>query len=214
MGQTNAFENIFYESKMSKLHAEVEKAENMVWEATGEDVRDKYNIVAGEVPNGLGKYATSSKKIVIDPVNCEKSGVELALAVVHELLHAVEQKLYPTLGSGDELEFLGAIDKLADIKAKEKAIELFLWIGKDSKTGDPEEVLDAGDRLLDELESALKNAPDQDSAKQFARWYLGAYDKILNTIRYNAHDGHTDEWYDLKGQVEDMFDIKIPVGID
>ena len=168
----------------------------------------------GEVPNGLGKYVTSSKKIVIDPVNCEKSGVELALAAVHELLHAVEQKLYPTLSQDDESEFLGAIDKLADTKAKERAIELFLWIGKDSKTGDPEEVLDIGDRLLDKLESALKGAQDQDNAKQFARWYLGAYDKILNTIRYNAYDGHTDEWYDLKGQVEDMFDVRIPVGID
>lgn len=199
----------------SKFVANVEKAENMVWEATGHDVRDKYQIKVGSIKNGAGKYSTVNKSITIDVENCAQKNIDVACVIVHELLHAIEQEQFPTLAMKETFEFMSYIREMEPTHAKEIARELFNFIRPENLVShEMSSIADELDDILDNLEAELKPAAKLPKTKAFIRWYLDNTDKIQNTVIFNATGGHTPEWVDMKNQVEKLFKVIIPVAID
>ena len=209
----------FLESRLiggdSKFVANVEKAENMVWEATGHDVRDKYQIVANTVKTGVAKYSTVDKSITIDTESCAKHNIDVACAIVHELLHAVEQEQFPTLAIKETFEFMSYIREMEETHAKELARELFNFIRPENLVSkEMSSIADEFDAILDNLEVELETVAKLPKTKAFIDWYLDNTDKIQNTVIFNATGGHTPEWVDMKNQVEKCFKVTIPIAID
>ena len=209
----------FLESRLiggdSEFVANVEKAENMVWEATGHDVRDKYQIVVGSIKNGAGKYSTVDKSITIDVENCAQKNIDVACVIVHELLHAIEQEQFPTLDIKETFEFMSYIREMEPTHAKEIARELFNFIRPENLVShEMSSIADELDDILDNLEAELKPVAKLPKTKTFISWYLDNTDKIQNTVIFNATGGHTPEWVDMKNQIEKCFKVTIPVAID
>ena len=199
----------------SEFVANVEKAENMVWEATDHDVRDKYQIKVGSIKNGAGKYSTVDKSITIDVENCAQKNIDVACVIVHELLHAIEQEQFPTLAMKETFEFMSYIREMEPTHAKEIARELFNFIRPENLVSkELSSIADELDDILDNLEAELKPVAKLPKTKAFIRWYLDNTDKIQNTVIFNATGGHTPEWVDMKNQVEKLFKVTIPVAID
>lgn len=198
------------------FNADVEKAENMVYEATGYDIRDKYAISAAGVKNGAAKLSTNYKSIVIDTNYCAQEKIDIVPIIIHELLHAVNLEKYPVLNKEDADELKNAIKEMDDTRAKKYAIALFNFLAKDGKnpTTDEsliEDLLTEGDELLSNIEYELGAVGRFPNTKHFVQVYNKLYDKIENSLRYNACGGHTDEWLDDKDAVEAEFDVEIPI---
>lgn len=199
----------------SEFVANVEKAENMVWEATDHDVRDKYQIKVGSIKNGAGKYSTVDKSITIDVENCAQKNIDVACVIVHELLHAIEQEQFPTFDIKETFEFMSYIREMEPTHAKEIARELFSFIRPENLVSkEMSSIADELDDILDNLEAELKLVAKLPKTKAFISWYLDNTDKIQNTVIFNATGGHTPEWVDMKNQVEKLFKVTIPIAID
>lgn len=199
----------------SEFTANVEKAENMVWEATGHDVRDKYHIKVGNIKNEAGKYSTVDKSITIDVENCAQKNIDVACVIVHELLHAIEQEQFPTFDIKETFEFMSYIREMEPTNAKEIARELFSFIRPENLVSkEMSSIADELDDILDNLEAELKPVAKLPKTKAFIDWYLDNTDKIQNTVIFNATGGHTPEWVDMKNQVEKLFKVTIPIAIN
>ena len=199
----------------SEFTANVEKAENMVWEATGHDVRDKYHIKVGNTKHEAGKYSTVDKSITIDVENCAQKNIDVACVIVHELLHAIEQEQFPTFDIKETFEFMSYIREMEPTNAKEIARELFSFIRPENLVSkEMSSIADELDDILDNLEAELKPVAKLPKTKAFIDWYLDNTDKIQNTVIFNATGGHTPEWVDMKNQVEKLFKVTIPIAIN
>lgn len=194
----------------------VKKAKNMVFDATKNGSFDKYAIKDGHLKNALGKTMFSAKTIIIDTQACKKYHFDIVPTIVHELLHALSFEDYPLLIAGESDFLRDAILVMDETPAKKAAIRLYRFLVEDGKCSKydafiAEKLLTKGDKILSDLENKLIPVRSLQRTKLFIKVYDSLYDKIENTLRHNACGGHTDEWFDLKEKVEDMFGIEIPV---
>ena len=196
---------------------EVKKAEEMIFEATREDVKDKFQVDLGILENKLGSFNSSTKQVIIDYANCCEKKIELYLVIIHELLHALEDSKFEKLTNEDTKKLFYFQDEF-DGDLRDKLSDLIIFLGKESQNGDltknPDNLIEKGETLLDELEELVDAQVSSKAKKEFIEWYNKKAEIIFDTIVYNAFGGHTPEWMRYKRLIERMFKVEIPLAID
>ena len=196
---------------------EVKKAEEMIFEATREDVKDKFQVDLGILEDKLGSFNSSTKQVIIDYANCCKKKIEPYLVIIHELLHALEDSKFEKLTNEDTKKLFYFQDEF-DGDLRDKLSDLIIFLGKESQNGDltknPDNLIEKGETLLDELEELVDAQVSSKSKKEFIEWYNKKAEIIFDTIVYNAFGGHTPEWMRYKRLIERMFKVEIPLAID
>lgn len=201
---------------MIQFLKDVETAKNIVSEATGIELSDKYAIKEGHLSGMLGKLVLSTKTIIVDTATCKKYNIDVLPVVIHELLHAINLEEFPCLTPDDSKLLRDAIGSIDESSIKKYAVKLYAFLAKDGRNSKydesiVEDLLAEGDKILSGLETKIVFTEFSQRPKFFIKVYNNLYDKIENTLRYNACGGHTDEWLDLKDAVESEFDVEIPV---
>lgn len=196
---------------------EVKKAEEMIFEATREDVKDKFQVDLGILENKLGSFNSSTKQVIIDYANCCEKKIELYLVIIHELLHALEDSKFEKLTNEDTKKLFYFQDEF-DGDLRDKLSDLIIFLGKESQNGDltknPDNLIEKGETLLDELEELVDAQVSSKAKKEFIEWYNKKAEIIFDTIVYNAFGGHTPEWMRYKRLIDRMFKVEIPLAID
>ena len=196
---------------------EVKKAEEMIFKATGEDVKDKFQVDLGILENKLGSFNSSTKQVIIDYTNCYENKIEPYLVIIHELLHALDDSKFEKLTNEDTKKLFYFQDEF-DGDLRDKLSDLIIFLGKESQNGDltknPDNLIEKGETLLDELEEFVDAKVSSKAKKEFIEWYNKKAEIIFDTIVYNAFGGHTPEWMRYKRLIERMFKVEIPLAID
>ena len=196
---------------------EVKKAEEMIFKATGEDVKDKFQVDLGILENKLGSFNSSTKQVIIDYANCCEKKIEPYLVIIHELLHALDDSKFEKLTNEDTKKLFYFQDEF-DGDLRDKLSDLIIFLGKESRNGDltknPDNLIEKGETLLDELEELVDAQVSSKSKKEFIEWYNKKAEIIFDTIVYNAFGGHTPEWMRYKRLIDRMFKVEIPLAID
>ena len=196
---------------------EVKKAEEMIFEATREDVKDKFQVDLGILENKLGSFNSSTKQVIIDYANCCEKKIEPYLVIIHELLHALEDSKFEKLTNEDTKKLFYFQDEF-DGDLRDKLSDLIIFLGKESQNGDltknPDNLIEKGETLIDELEEFVDAQVSSKAKKEFIEWYNKKAEIIFDTIVYNAFGGHTPEWMRYKRLIERMFKVEIPLAID
>ena len=196
---------------------EVKKAEEMIFKATGEDVKDKFQVDLGILENKLGSFNSSTKQVIIDYTNCYENKIETYLVIIHELLHALDDSKFEKLTNEDTKKLFYFQDEF-DGDLRDKLSDLIIFLGKESQNGDltknPDNLIEKGETLLDELEELVDAQVSSKAKKEFIEWYNKKAEIIFDTIVYNAFGGHTPEWMRYKRLIDRMFKVEIPLAID